>query len=713
MAISQAGLIDDINDMLPTNSAGRISAQVMRQVLFDMTTAIFQGINTTIPPGLASGLVINQSPLGNVGENPFHYFNSILVNPYNAFATFNASIFGVDVTVNGANAGCGTGLATFGISSNILVNTQKPNAGSAWGGVVGTVIAAATMIGSVGGGIFGFNGNVSILPGVGGFQQITAGELDVAVGAGATGVLTKYGSLVLLAPADAVQGATNDAAYAATSASSSTPGWKFGYQVDTQATGQKVLDNTTGVAFGTRGGQTIGSAVDVSSATCLVAEWKSAHALIDGSGRMIVGAGAFTSGGPGALVVHNQVNNNLVVTANGPSTVNLTAITDNFLTAIALQISASNWTVDPTGNGRFNGQLRVDGGQIVLPLNGQNIISADGGASAQILFRATEFLEFQAQKFYVANASLQTAPDTTIVNIGDSTGWQNAYNVSIGAALQVVDPYGTGGAAFSSRTSDRRTGSVNPSTLLITTVHDNASAGTPASNVWGVFQIAWKTLAAFGSGAEFLAYELSAANFGATVVANPFSLNPADACFALRIDSGDGTSPSGIYDPSLLFPVTNAIDIIPNGNTFNAGIRFGNGAVNVQGGLNQAIQLPSNYALVWWKSVGPAITAALYTDASSFMQVNAVGGINLSGNSTLVAQITSAGVQVVAPGHLGVCTAPITSAFLSIAAGTTAIAQMHFVGSTAPTSPNDGDFWFDGTNVKIRVSGVTKTFTLT
>jgi len=58
----------------------------------------------------------------------------------------------------------------------------------------------------------------------------------------------------------------------------------------------------------------------------------------------------------------------------------------------------------------------------------------------------------------------------------------------------------------------------------------------------------------------------------------------------------------------------------------------------------------------------------------------------------------------------GLTTAP--TAFLHIAAGTTAKAQIRFVNGAAPSAPNDGDLWFDGTDLFLRVSGVTKTFTL-
>lgn len=39
-------------------------------------------------------------------------------------------------------------------------------------------------------------------------------------------------------------------------------------------------------------------------------------------------------------------------------------------------------------------------------------------------------------------------------------------------------------------------------------------------------------------------------------------------------------------------------------------------------------------------------------------------------------------------------------------------ASLNMIAGTAPTSPVDGDMWYDGTNVKFRVGGTTKTFTL-
>ena len=84
--------------------------------------------------------------------------------------------------------------------------------------------------------------------------------------------------------------------------------------------------------------------------------------------------------------------------------------------------------------------------------------------------------------------------------------------------------------------------------------------------------------------------------------------------------------------------------------------------------------------------------------------INQTGGANgitrgLYVNPTLTAAAdfraieVSAGVTVLAP-------------------SATARASLRIPSGTAPTSPVDGDIWFDGTDIKMRIGGVTKTFTL-
>ena len=85
----------------------------------------------------------------------------------------------------------------------------------------------------------------------------------------------------------------------------------------------------------------------------------------------------------------------------------------------------------------------------------------------------------------------------------------------------------------------------------------------------------------------------------------------------------------------------------------------------------------------------------------------ATGNIKFAagGSSTEHMRLTSAGNLCI-----GVT---IGGAFLNIGAGTTAKAQINLASSTAPSSPTNGDIWFDGTNLRMRIGGVTRTFTLT
>jgi hypothetical protein len=61
---------------------------------------------------------------------------------------------------------------------------------------------------------------------------------------------------------------------------------------------------------------------------------------------------------------------------------------------------------------------------------------------------------------------------------------------------------------------------------------------------------------------------------------------------------------------------------------------------------------------------------------------------------------------------MGQAAATVATAQADLGASTTAAASLRIRSGVAPTAPNDGDIWFDGTNIFMRVGGVTKTFTL-
>lgn len=91
----------------------------------------------------------------------------------------------------------------------------------------------------------------------------------------------------------------------------------------------------------------------------------------------------------------------------------------------------------------------------------------------------------------------------------------------------------------------------------------------------------------------------------------------------------------------------------------------------------------------------------------SILSRNAAGVIQFGTTAA-----NAAGSWLATSAGVGGTPAISASTHLNFSAGTTARSQARYAASTAPTSPVDGDFWFDGTDVKFRVAGATKTFTL-
>jgi len=97
---------------------------------------------------------------------------------------------------------------------------------------------------------------------------------------------------------------------------------------------------------------------------------------------------------------------------------------------------------------------------------------------------------------------------------------------------------------------------------------------------------------------------------------------------------------------------------------------------------------------------------------------NVIGG-NTSGFLVWNPQHSAISFQVEAGGNaeffgtLGVGTNSTSTAYLTLHASTAAMASLSFGGGVAPTSPLDGQLWFDGTGLKFRLGGVTRTITMT
>ena len=109
---------------------------------------------------------------------------------------------------------------------------------------------------------------------------------------------------------------------------------------------------------------------------------------------------------------------------------------------------------------------------------------------------------------------------------------------------------------------------------------------------------------------------------------------------------------------------------------------------------------------------GSTITSQIGFWAESTMAAQATNNYGFYGSipsATNAWNLYMAGTaQNYLAGNTGIGVAAKTTAELSLGAGTTAQAQINLASSTAPTSPQDGDIWFDGSAINVRIAGVTR-----
>ena len=124
----------------------------------------------------------------------------------------------------------------------------------------------------------------------------------------------------------------------------------------------------------------------------------------------------------------------------------------------------------------------------------------------------------------------------------------------------------------------------------------------------------------------------------------------------------------------------------------------------------------------FWSSGGQASTSGLfrgfYTDISWIPSSGSSEWYGLDLRPTINQTGTANGVTrglYIAPTLTAAAdfrAIEVTAGITILGAATTAKASLRIPSGTAPTSPVDGDIWYDGTNLKMRVGAVTKTFTL-
>jgi hypothetical protein len=164
------------------------------------------------------------------------------------------------------------------------------------------------------------------------------------------------------------------------------------------------------------------------------------------------------------------------------------------------------------------------------------------------------------------------------------------------------------------------------------------------------------------------------------------------------------------------FMATTGNFILQNGGTFtDAGYKLDvNGTARVQGNLTLlgTTAIGGGYGVTSGTfniiQNGPNIVPT-----SGTMVVNGfayTGTINQTGTATGITRGLYINPTLTAVADFRAI--EVASGITILGAATTAKASLRIPSGTAPTSPVNGDIWFDGTYIKMRIGGVTKTFTL-
>jgi hypothetical protein len=269
--------------------------------------------------------------------------------------------------------------------------------------------------------------------------------------------------------------------------------------------------------------------------------------------------------------------------------------------------------------------------------------------------------------------------------LGSGAGADSSYNVSLGVNALLNQTTGAYNVALGWEAGANLTaGGENvligwQSGLVITTGYQNVFIGGAAGDAitTGYRNLAIGTSALSTNTAGFLncAFGRNAMRFGATG-----SENTAIGNDTLSNITGNRNTALGYSTGGVAVTNTNSVFL---GSTTNPLANNG-----------------TNEIVIGYSTTGNGSNTTVI-GSSSTLNTRIYGDLLLGSN------VPSTGTE-----RLQVTGSAVITNKLLLGAGTTTNAQINLASSTAPTSPANGDIWFDGTNLRIRIAGVTRTFTV-
>lgn len=243
-----------------------------------------------------------------------------------------------------------------------------------------------------------------------------------------------------------------------------------------------------------------------------------------------------------------------------------------------------------------------------------------------------------------------------------------------------------------------------------------ASAGYEASNLIGIGAGALsgitKGYLCIGIGVNSLSGMVSTTAFGATAVGHyalETSNAQANAAFgyqANRNSTGYGNSIFG-YNSGLGVSGTSTYSYTTTLGAFS-GLGMTTGTANILAGTYAGANITIGSYNVILSSASTAGNAASLISGSSNIFIGGTSYVAVGGSSTSASNELNIGNTIYANGlygtglvGIGVSLGSIT-ARLHLPGSTTSYASLRIASGTAPSSPNDGDIWYTGTNFVLR-----------
>lgn len=211
------------------------------------------------------------------------------------------------------------------------------------------------------------------------------------------------------------------------------------------------------------------------------------------------------------------------------------------------------------------------------------------------------------------------------------------------------------------------------------------SSQTAFCQATGAFFKSSLEIAGNGSSTRVQGVSTDARVFGSTISGKTLSI------FAYSAQANVGADLSNANTFSLITSYSSSQNVqSTTAQTITSIVSFNDNSTFFSGGAHV---VTNHYA---FRSVAPTLGAATITNRWGISLEDAAANNVFAGRSAM-----------------GQAAGTAATAQVDVGASTTAAASLRIRSGTAPTTPNDGDIWFDGTALRIRIAGVTRTVTVT